>query len=232
MKPPLIFVSATRDSRAQFESTSPLARCLAQIGTLTSLRLRLFENNRQALGHCYNQALDEAPDEAYLVFVHDDVHIDDWMAGARVIEALQRFDIIGVAGNIRRQAGQVTWYLQPGREGQAGPFDHPHLRGAIRHATAGRAELSAYGPAPAAVELIDGVFMAARVDRLRQHGVRFDPALGFHFYDLDFCRAARRAGLSVGVWPIAITHASGGASIHSAQWQQSCALYLAKYASS
>lgn len=235
MSPPLIFVTATRSPRSQFESNSPLSRSLLRVGALTPLKLRLFDNNRKALGECYNQAIDESPDNACLVFVHDDVYIDDWMAGARVIEALQRFDIVGVAGNTRCQVGQLTWYLEPGHEiagqRQAGVFDHPHLRGAISHGAQGSAEMTCYGPAPAAVELIDGVFMAARVDRLRQTGVRFDPALGFHFYDLDLCRAARKSGLRIGVWPIAITHHSRGGSVQSKQWQQSRLRYLEKYPS-
>ena len=233
MSSPLVFVTATRSSREAFESNSPLARSLARVGQLTPLALRLFESNRLPLGQCYNQAIDEAPPGACLVFVHDDVFIDDWMAGARVVEALERFDLIGVAGNTRRQTGQETWYLQPSRVlnevREFGAFDHPHLSGAIRHGTEGKSSLSVYGPTPAAVQLIDGVFMATRVDRLRERDVRFDPDLGFHLYDLDFCRAAQQAGLSIGTWPIAITHASAGGSVHSAQWRESRVRYLAKY---
>jgi len=92
----LIFVTATRLSQAQFESGSPLAQSLRRVGQLTPLALRLFADNRAALGSCYNQAIDEAPRGACLVFVHDDVFIDDWMAGARIVEALQRFDVVGV----------------------------------------------------------------------------------------------------------------------------------------
>ena len=230
---PLIFVSATRLSQAEFEAQSPLARSLVRLGGSTPLRLRLFAQNQQALGQCYNQAIDEAPTGACLVFVHDDVYIDDWMAGARLLEALQRFDVVGVAGNTRRQPGQQTWYLQPGPVVQGvrspGGFDHPFLSGAIGHGSPSQGHISVYGPAPQAVQLLDGVLLAARVDRLRQRGVRFDPALAFHFYDLDFCRTALQAGLSLGTWPLAITHASGGESIFSAQWRQACGLYQAKY---
>ncbi|MFM7568981.1 MAG: hypothetical protein ACKO8O_09795, partial [Betaproteobacteria bacterium] len=73
----LIFVTATRLSQAQFESRSPLAQSLRRLGQLTPLALRLFADNRAALGSCYNQAIDEAPRGACLVFVHDDVFIDD-----------------------------------------------------------------------------------------------------------------------------------------------------------
>ena len=64
---------------------------------------------------------------------------------------------------------------------------------------------------------------------LRQHRLRFDPALGFHFYDLDFCRSAEAAGLRLGVWPLAITHQSSGQSVQSPAWERSCRLYLQKH---
>lgn len=233
MNTELTFVSATRLGREAFEAQSPLSQSLQRLGQIATVRLRLFADNQRALGACYNEALDEAPAGACLVFVHDDVYIDDWFAGARVLQALERFDVVGVAGNTRRQPGQQTWYLQPGPvvDGLRSPggFDHPHLSGAIAHGTRGQTHLSVYGPAPQPVQLLDGVFMAVRVDRLRERGVRFDPALAFHFYDLDFCRSAGQAGLSLGTWPIAITHASGGDSVFSPQWRQTCALYQAKY---
>lgn len=50
--------------------------------------------------------------------------------------------------------------------------------------------------------------------------VRFDPALGFHLYDLDFCRSAIEARLKIGTWQIANTHASDGGSVQSGAWAQ------------
>ena len=93
----------------------------------------------------------------------------------------------------------------------------------------GASAVSYYGPSPRPVRLLDGLFLAARAGTLQRSGVRFDPALGFHFYDLDFCRAAEAAGLSLGTWPIALTHASTGASIRSPAWAQAAALYQRKW---
>lgn len=71
--------------------------------------------------------------------------------------------------------------------------------------------------------------MAVRARTLKDSGVRFDPALGFHFYDLDFCRAATAAGLRLGTWPIAISHRSAGESMQSQAWRDSRALYWRKH---
>lgn len=228
----LTFVCATRDSRAGFESQSLLGRSLPQVAQMLPLRLCLFDNNSRPLGDCYNQAIDEAGPDDVLVFVHDDVSLDDWLCGWRVQEALLHFDVVGVAGNRRCQPGQSTWWLQPApKDAQPDglPWDHGQLSGAIRHLDAEGTTVSHYGPMPAPVVLLDGVFMAVRARTLQDSGVRFDPALGFHFYDLDFCRAATAAGLRLGTWPIAISHRSAGESMQSQAWRDSRALYWRKH---
>ena len=67
------------------------------------------------------------------------------------------------------------------------------------------------------------MFLAARASTLHQYPtVRFDPNLSFHFYDLDFCRSAKKVGLSLGVWPIPLIHKSGG-NTNSAGWRNATA---------
>ena len=234
----LTLVCATRASLQAFPEQTLLGRCLPRLGQFMPFGLKLFPENTRPLGECYNAALDEAGPDDVLVFVHDDVQIDDWMLGQRLSEALGVFDVVGVAGNRRRQPGQLTWYLQPPAPTAQGtteaPWDNEFLSGAISHAPTQPDRpkaVSLYGPSPAPVALLDGVLIAARVDRLRASGVRFDAALGFHFYDLDFCRTASAAGLKIGTWPMAITHASEGASIQSQAWAQSRKLYFKKWPS-
>lgn len=231
----LVVVCATRASRMGFEQDAPLARSLPRLRRAAPLALRLHVGNAAPLAEAYNAAIDEAAPEDVLLFVHDDVHLDDWLAPQRLHEALEHFDVVGVAGNQRRQPGQLAWYLQPPRRDELGRlhhdvWDHPHLSGAVAHGEAPDASVvSFYGPSPRPVRLLDGLLLAANAGTLRRSGVRFDAALGFHFYDLDFCRAAEAAGLRLGTWPIALTHASTGASIRSPAWAQAAALYQRKW---
>lgn len=229
----LVLVSATRVSQQVFATETRLGRCLERMSGFMPFVLRLFPENSLSLGACYNTALDEADANDVLVFIHDDVHIDDWMLGQRLSEALRYFDVVGVAGNRRCQPGQLTWYLQaPGQDDTSLAWDTDYLSGAIMHDSDtldAQARVSNYGQMPSAVQLLDGVFLAVRMDRIRASGARFDAALGFHFYDLDFCRSAQAAGLKLGTWPIAISHASRGESVHSAAWAQSRDLYLQKW---
>lgn len=199
---PTTFVCATRLTEPQFHARSMLAASLRRCGEFGPLALRLASGNKAPLAEIYNEAIDLADPQEVLVFVHDDVHLDDWYLGARLAEALGRFDVVGVAGNRRLQAGQDTWYLQPstalGAKVVFGAWDKEWLSGAVRHGDVRRNDLSVYGPSPSAVRLLDGVFLAARASVLQKSGVRFDPALGFHHYDLDFCRSAQAAGLRLG----------------------------------
>lgn len=231
----LTFVCATRGAREGFETGTMLGRSLAKASQMLPLRLCLFERNTRALGACYNEAIEDAAADDVLVFVHDDVTLDDWTCGWRVQEALLHFDVVGVAGNKRCQRRQHTWHLQPALPGEDEsvsrlPWDHGQLSGAMMHLHGDECRLSDYGPMPAPVALLDGVFLAVRAARLKETGVRFDASLGFHFYDLDFCRTAAAAGLTLGTWPIAMTHRSGGQSVRSAAWRQSRDVYFAKYA--
>ena len=231
---PVLLVSATRHSQADFERSAWLAASLRRAASVWPLRLRLFANNTQGLPHCYNQAIDESAEDDVLVFVHDDVYLDDWMLGQHLKAALERFDVVGVAGNTRRQPHQAAWYcLPPVRQADGVvemlEWDTSHLSGAIAHGAPTQSKVSFYGPAPQSVALLDGVLLAARAGHLRAAGVRFDPRFDFHFYDLEFCRTASAAGLRLGTWPLAITHASMGGGIRSASWQAGAAQYLKKW---
>ena len=97
------------------------------------------------------------------------------------------------------------------------------------HGAPGAGHVDAFGPVPAEVKLLDGVLLAARAAVLKASGVRFDPQFAFHFYDTDFCRSCERAGLRMGTWPIALTHASAGAGWATSGWDAAYRAYLAKW---
>jgi GT2 family glycosyltransferase len=90
--------------------------------------------------------------------------------------------------------------------------------------------ISFFGPVPAACELLDGVFIAAKKEALREKQVAFDTRFDFHFYDLDFCRTARQSGLRLGTWPICLTHQSAGTA--TPEWLQAYQVYVEKWGES
>jgi GT2 family glycosyltransferase len=219
-------VTATRRTAEEFWSTSALgisARRLAYDGRLA---LQVAVANHAGLPDVYNSRIVPEGRAEILVFVHDDVWIDDYFLADRVLAGLDAFDVIGVAGNRRRSPRQRAWHYvnAPGQ-----PQDHGSLSGAIAHGKTPFGRISNFGPAAAECELLDGVFVAARLRTLLDRSVRFDPLFDFHFYDLDFCRSARRAGLRLGTWPICLTHQSIGGAFESAPWLNAYAKYLQKW---
>jgi len=218
------FVSATRLSERDFWKESALGLSLRRLVFDPRFAVHVAFANSAGLPDVYNSRIWEGNRSKILVFVHDDVWIDDYFLADRVIAGLQAFDIIGVAGNRRRVAGQRAWHYVRA----PGDVDPADRSGAIAHGRNPFGTVSFFGQAPAECELLDGVFIAARLQTLLERSLRFDPLFSFHFYDLDFCRAARAAGLRLGTWPICLTHQSGG-SFESPAWQGAYDKYRKKW---
>lgn len=220
-------VTATRSDRETFLRESALGQSLSQLQALNApIQLHLAERNTSPLALHYNRAIQQAPAGQILVFVHDDVGLLDRYLQQRLQEALQHFDVVGVVGNRVLHPRQPAWSF-PEKLGQ---WDQAHrLLGAVHHQlTDQKQAFNRYGDTRCRAAVLDGLFMAARADTLRQHRVAFDPALAFHFYDLDFCVQVGKAGLRTGVWPIAVSHGSPG-GYGSESWKKAYAIYCKKH---
>jgi len=225
------FVCATRSTSEQFFAAAPLGRSLALYRTFPRghrIELRLFKENREGLSSVYNRAIDEAQEKpAILVFIHDDVYLSDFYWAKHLVEGLDKFDVIGLAGDCRRIPRQASWmylndqFVREAAENLSGVLGHgkgfPEL-----------IELSDYGEPGQEVKLLDGVMLAVRSRTLTQHRLRFDPRFHFHFYDMDFCRQAELRGLRMGTWALSLIHASPGA-LGVADWRRAYREYLEKY---
>ena len=219
----LNLVSATRCTPEEFART-PLGRSAARLPSDDSARLFVAYGNHEGLPCVYNRYLKEEYREDLVVFLHDDLWIDDIFFLIRIREALGSLDVAGLAGNQRLVEEAPAWHVLNDRM----EWDRKHLTGAVCHGKTPFGPCSCYGPTPALAQLLDGVLLAARVSSLLDAGVRFDERFDFHFYDLDFSRQANRAGLKVGTWPIAVTHSSGG-SYNTDGWRRNLALYREKW---
>ena len=195
----LSFVSCTMGRKED----TVLFRSLTKLGTEN---YRFYEQNRTGLSTCYNQILSErAGRNEIVVFLHDDVTVGDLFIHEKLHDATTSlgFAIVGLAGtsSFNLQLDKpVTMWLQPPQQ---------NLSGAVEHSAGGGAcQMSAYGPTPRRCVVMDGLFLA--VDLSQIGGVRFDEQFEFHFYDLDFCLTAHRAGLVLGTTNVYVNHQSGG----------------------
>lgn len=218
-------ITATRLTENDFWNTSALGISLRRLGDGGRLFACVFFENKRGLSEVYNARIAAVEGGDILVFIHDDVWIDDYFFIDRVIEGLQNYDVIGVAGNRRKVQNQSAWaFVDTGFTWD----DKANLSGAVAHGNTPFGNVSFFGAVPADCEFLDGVFLAARKEVLIAQEVRFDTRFDFHFYDMDFCRTARQAGLRLGTWPICLTHQSGGA-FGTKQWHEKYQAYIAKW---
>ena len=194
----LSVVSCTRGRKEETD----LYHSLRKLGTSCFV---FIENNRNGLSTCYNRILDErAGRDEIVIFVHDDVTIGDLFLQEKITTAFdeRNYAIAGLAGTsdfkIPPDLGTIFW-LQPPAEAWSG---------AVEHHIGGSTIMTVYGPTPKRCVVLDGLFLAVDIGKIGQ--VRFDEQLAFHFYDLDFCLAAHRAGLILGTTNVYVTHRSGG----------------------
>ncbi len=224
---PIRLVCATRCSRASFMRETALGRSLAVQRHARPPEVLLFDNNTTGLATLYNAAIEQAASNpAILVFVHDDVSLQDFFWITRIHEALAQFDIVGLAGNRRRLPLQPAWAFATSDF----KWDSPeYLSGTVGHGKGFPCdEISYFGPSGVECKLLDGLMLIADSTHLIESGTRFDEQFEFHFYDMDFCRQAELKGLRMGTWPINVVHESAGA-FNSPPWRAAYERYLRKY---
>ena len=225
------FISATRLTKDEFWEKSALGRSLTRIDPPDHERwvARIAYLNTRGLPAVFNERIAAAAPDDILVFLHDDLWIDDLFICDHLEEALHEFHIVGVAGNTRRAPFQPGWAFVV--KDNVVDWDEPgNLRGAIAHGAEPFGAIRRFGPTYEECELLDGVFTAVRAATLAESGLRFDQRFSFHFYDLDFCRTAREKGLRLGCWPISLTHQSPG-GYGDPVWQAGYDAYIAKWKS-
>lgn len=222
----LLIVAATRLAPNAFMESSPLGRSLRRMSFDRRLEPRPAFNNSRGLPEVYNRQISEENRDKILLFVHDDTWLDDWFVYERLQDALKVFEIVGLAGNTRRLPGQPSWAFTT--ETPLTREDRSYLSGVIAHGDQSKGRLSSYGPPGRPCVAVDGVFLAVRCRTLLDSGVRFDERFMFDFYDMDFCRSAEAANLTMGTWPIAVTHTSGG-KFGAGTWRAGLEIYRQKW---
>jgi hypothetical protein len=222
------FVVGTRETRETFATHTALGRSLA-LYRYEFVELRPFFENKRGLPEIYNLAIEESRhDPAILVFVHDDVHLLDYFFADRVVRSLERFQLIGLAGNKRRVPRQPSWAFVDDQL----TWDLPeNLSGVVGHGKSfPPSNLSVFGLPGQEVKLLDGLMLIARSQTLIDNELRFDETFDFHFYDMDLCRQAEEKAVSMGTFALPVMHESGG-NFGSEGWRKGYQSYLDKWES-
>lgn len=217
-------VSATKLSSDDFWENSALGISLNRLSHEVRIRSHIFFENSRGLSDVFNEFIEISDSDGVILFIHDDVWIDDYFIVNRVDDAVRLYDIFGVVGNKRQLNCQPSWAFLT----IDGVWDdQENLSGAIAHGPTAFGKVGYFGTSPVECELLDGVFIGVKKEALKKSGVRFDSKFKFHFYDVDFCMSARKQGLKIGTWPIALTHQSAGG--YNQDWRNSYKDFLKKW---
>ena len=163
MRPVKIF-SLTRKTESEFKTGSYLAKSLENLDIKPVLEV-VFENdgeNALGLSEFYNQAiLEKSSPEDILLFIHDDVYIHQKNLVEAVNRAIERFNIVGVAGNKSPDFRQPSWCLRFDKDLKSTGWQVlTNLTGSVSHGSFEKPELVNYGESPARCKLLDGLFLA------------------------------------------------------------------------
>lgn len=221
---PVKIISATKHDLVPSQNTpirKSISKMLGQVGYTIEV------NNKNSLASVYNKHITEENRDKILIFVHDDCVIEDSFLVEKVNNALETFDVIGLAG----MKSPITvkepclWHLLGERQ---------NMSGAVAHFTGNddiERFMTSFGVTPARVILLDGVFLAINTSKVLDARLTFDennPAR-FHFYDLDFSLTANSLKLKLGTYPIFCTHVSHGLTTPDSEFYEGQKWFLNKW---
>jgi GT2 family glycosyltransferase len=206
-----LFVVATTKTTEEFAKNSQIALYLDKSGDRSNSKI-VFEN-KKGLPRLYNSFINETNKNKKIIFVHDDVLIEDIFLEEKLDIAFEKYDIVGLAGSKKCDLSKPpAWHLMSDRQ------DHV---GEVTHSKDKNSWTTCFGPTNSRALILDGLFLAVNVSRLLETNTEFDERFGFHHYDITFCLRANENKLKMGVAPIKVTHFGLGDSMNSPEWHQS-----------
>ena len=215
----IAIISATRLSREEFEKQSLLFNSLKKYDN-DSYVLDVSYNNVDGLSVVYNRAINkykESNELQGILFVHDDVNIIDENIFSKIENGWNDFEVLGLAGSNNFSMSHPSWN-NGNKVGQSGRVEHYDGNG-ITH-------VSDYGPVPSRCMVMDGLFLAVKMN-IFMYDISFDEAFKFHHYDMDFCLQVNEIHEKMGTVDIRVAHASVG--VFSDSWQESAKIFRDKW---
>jgi hypothetical protein len=215
------FVVATPLSKQEFEEKSQF--CLFLDKTNEIKNSTIIYNNKKGLSEIYNTFITEENRNKNIIFVHDDVLIEDLFYIEKINLAFEKYDIIGLAGSKKCKINTQTppaWHLMS---------DRNDFVGEVGHSKDKICWTTVFGPTNSRALLIDGLFIGVKVDKLLDSNLKFDENFKFHHYDITFCLNANSNKLKLGVFPLRVVHYGLGDSMNTQEWNDSASTFNKLY---
>jgi hypothetical protein len=190
-------------------------------------KLQFVTKNKTGLSEAYNKFLTK--NYSQILFIHDDMWIDDAGFLTKLEEGHKQYDIIGLAGGLNPVIkAPALWHIM------CGGFHGNNLRGFAGHYLPDgiTTSITNFGPSPARVAIIDGAFMSVNVNKTKEVKWKFNENYTFHHYDISSCIDANKKKLKIGVVPILSYHNSPGLrDINDKTFAENQSKFLQEYAS-
>ncbi len=174
------------------------------------------ENNNTGLPKTYNKYLtkDVLKYHDILLFIHDDVYIDDPRLFEKLYNGAKYYDIIGLAGCLNPEITIPSlWHRMANNKDWRGyVFHRLSNKEPDKNELPDLIRCDSFGPTPSRVSIMDGLFMAVVVQKALDANWIFNESFDFHHYDIASCLDACERGLTLGVMPIHVIHDSLGLS--------------------
>lgn len=208
----LLIVTCTRATNEKEFEQRPIYKSLKKQHDSNSpnVDFHIFKNNQRGLAECYNEILKDPKHlNKTVLFVHDDVELDDMFLYEKLISS--PYSITGLAGarSFNKLADKLAWHLCAPREDFVGEVAHAHDN---------KVWTTVFGNTNSRALVVDGLFVSCKVKDLVDKGLEFDSSFGFHFYDLSFCLRAYEKKVTCGVLPIRVIHHGLGDSMNTPEW--------------
>jgi len=176
-----------------------------------------YNNSYLGLSQFYNNIIENTENDRYeaVICCHHDVNLRFANLTIAAKDSLLNYDIVGVAGGIQPKLIEKNlwhWMIEP-----------DNYRGIAAHGDKiEHMYVTTFGPTPATVEVLDGVFLMFNTKKIRNTKARFDEAFMWHHYDIDFSLTCKKYNIKLGVWPILIHHQSPGLrDVNDEHWGKS-----------
>jgi len=218
----LLIVTCTKAKTDEEFQQRPIFQSLKkQYEGNSNISFHLFKDNQRGLSDCYNEALTDPSNlDKTLLFVHDDVVLEDLFLYEKLINS--PYSITGLAGakTFNKQADKLAWHLCA---------DRKDFVGEVSHIQNEKVWTTVFGPTKSRALIIDGLFVSCKVKDLAEKGLTFNSAFNFHFYDLSFCLDANDKKVTCGVLPIRVIHYGLGDSMLTTEWEEANVRFKQSY---
>lgn len=210
----LLIVVCTKSKTEEEFQSQPIYKSLKKQYEWNSpnIDFHVFKDNTRGLSVCYNEILKDPKNlQSTVLFVHDDVELEDLFLYEKLIES--PYSITGLAGakSFNKQADKLAWHLCAPRTDYVGE---------VAHIGNNKTWTTVFGNTKSRTLTIDGLFISCKVKDLIEKELEFDESFNFHFYDIAFCLRANDKKVSCGVLPIKALHHGLGDSMLTPEWEE------------